>query len=94
MHGIIIIRWVAIIAIKLETLKTLEDMDKVIIRYENNSSVRYDGKEYFEAFSKLHWDKTATRTVQVGESIRMKTKSRIWKAVVVDPTPIPASQRK
>ena len=45
MHEIII-RWVAIIAIKLEMLKTLQDMDKVVIRYENNSSVRYDGKEY------------------------------------------------
>ena len=59
-------------------------MDKVVIRYENNGSVRYDGKEYLEAFSKLQQDKSATGTIQVGESVRIKTKSRIWKAVVVD----------
>lgn len=58
-------------------------MDKVIFRYENNGSARYDKKEYLESVSKIHREKSATGSLQISESVIVKTKSRIWKAIVV-----------
>ena len=56
-------------------MKMLEpgDMDKVIVRYENNGSERYDGKEFVESISKLHRENT-TGSLQTGESVMIKTK--------------------
>ena len=48
-----------------------------IIKYENNGSVRYDRKEYVESLSKVRRKKTATGALEIGESVMMKTKSRI-----------------
>ena len=48
-----------------------------IIRYEDNGSVRYDGKEYVESLSKVRRKKSATGALEIGESVMMKTKSRI-----------------
>ena len=62
-----------------------------IIRYEDNGSVRYDGKEYVETLSKVRRRKSATGALQIGESVTVKTKSRVWKAVVVDPEPSAAA---
>ena len=62
-----------------------------IIRYEDNGSVRYDGKEYVESLSKVRRRKSATGALQIGESVTVKTKSRVWKAVVVDPEPSAAT---
>ena len=62
-----------------------------IIRYEDNGSVRYDGKGYVESLSKVHRRKSATGALQIGESVTVKTKSRVWKAVVVDPEPSAAA---
>ena len=62
-------------------------MDTIIIRYEDNGSVRYDGKEYIESLSKVCREKSATGALQTGESVTVKTNSRVWKAVVVDPEP-------
>ena len=62
-------------------------MDTIIIRYEDNGSVRYDGKEYVESLSKVCREKSATGALQTGESVTVKTNSRVWKAVVVDPEP-------
>ena len=53
------------------------DMDTIIIRYEDNGSVRYDGKEYVESLSKVRREKSATRALQIGESVTVKMKSHI-----------------
>ena len=44
-------------------------MDKVIVRYENNRLVRYDGKELLESISKLHGEKNMTGSLQIGPTI-------------------------
>ena len=62
-----------------------------IIRYEDNGSVRYDGREYVESLSKVRRKKSATGALEIGESVTMKTKSRVWKTVVVDPEPSAAA---
>ena len=49
-------------------------MDTVIIRYKDNGSVRYDGKEYLESLSTVRREKSATGALQIGESVTMKTK--------------------
>ena len=66
-------------------MKMLEpgDMDKVIVRHENNGSEHYDGKEFVESISKLHRENT-TGSLQIGESVMIKTKLRLWKAVIVN----------
>ena len=52
-------------------------MATIIIRYEDNDSMRYDGKEY--SLSKVCREKRATGALQIGESVMMKMKLRIWK---------------
>ena len=44
-------------------------MDKVIVRYENNRLVRYDGKELLESISKLRREKNMTGSLQIGPTI-------------------------
>ena len=72
----------------------------IIIRYEDNGLVRYDGKEYVESLSKVRREKNATGALQIGKSITVNTKSHFWKAVVVDlslpqpPTQLPRAQEK
>ena len=66
-------------------------MDTIIIRYEDNGLVRYDGKEYVESLSKVCREKNATGALQIGESITVNTKSQFWKAVVVDLEPSAAA---
>ena len=63
-------------------------MDTIIIRYEDNGLVCYDGKEYVESLSKVQ---SAIGALQIGESVTVKTKSRFWKAVVVDLEPSAAA---
>lgn len=62
-------------------------MDRILIRYKGNDSTRYDGKEYFESISKIRWKNASSGSLRVGEEVTVKTKSRIWKAVVIDGTP-------
>ena len=62
-------------------------MDTIIIRYEDNGSVRYDGKEHVESLSKVRRKKSVTGVLQIGYSVMMKMKSHVWKCVVVDPEP-------
>ena len=59
-------------------------MDTIIIRYEDNGLVCYDRKEYVESLSKV--DRQKSVTLERYRSV-VRTKSRIWKAVVVDPEP-------
>ena len=66
-------------------------MATVLIRYEDNGSVRYDGKEYVESLSKVCREKSATGALQISESVTVKTKLRVWKAVVVNPEPSAAA---
>ena len=66
-------------------------MDTIIIRYEDNGLVCYDGKEYVESLSKVRRKKSAIGALQIGESVTVKTKSRFWKAVVVDLEPSAAA---
>ena len=66
-------------------------MDTIIIRYKDNGSVCYDGKEYGKSLSKVRREKSTTGALIISESVTVKTKSCIWKAVVVDPVPSAAA---
>ena len=59
-------------------------MDKVIVRYCNNHSTPYDDKEFLESVSKLRREKNSTGSLEIGESVTIKTKSRLRKAVIVN----------
>ena len=69
-------------------------MDKVIVRYCNNHSTRYDGKEFLESVSKLRRKENATWSLEIGESVTIKTKSQLWKAVIVNLRPEASSTKK
>ena len=58
-------------------------MDKVLIRYVNNGSVRYDGKDFLEPFKKIRREKGAKGRLIAGEQVTIKTKTRIWNAIIV-----------
>ena len=62
-------------------------MEKVLTRYEGNGSSRYDGKEYFEAALKLKREKNSRGPLKNGEQVTVKTKTRVWRAAVVDVKP-------
>ena len=62
-------------------------MDKVILKYEDNGSSRYDGKEYFELVSKVRRNEDVRGPLKVGERVTVKTKTRLWKAVIVNVNP-------
>jgi len=47
--------------------------EKVLIRYEGNGLSRYDGKEYFEAASKLEREKNSRGPRKNGEQVTIKT---------------------
>ena len=68
----------------------------VTVRYVDNGSARYDGKEFQELLSKIRRDKNATGSLKTGETVTIKTKSRIWKATVVNlqPNTHPTQQKK
>ena len=58
-------------------MKTIEpgEMDKVIVRYENNGSAHYDGKKFLESVSKLCREKNTIGSLQISESVMIKMKS-------------------
>ena len=58
-------------------------MENVLVKYQGNGLLRYDGKEYFESKSKLRRDKNARGPLKNGEQVTITTKTRISKAVVV-----------
>ena len=66
-------------------------MDTTIIRYKDNGSVHYDRKECVKSLSKVRREKSTTGALIISESVTVKTKSCIWKAVVVDPEPSAAA---
>ena len=53
--------------------------------------MRYDGKEYIESLSKVRREKSATGVRQISESVTVKIKLHVWKAVVVDLEPSAAA---
>ena len=55
-------------------------MSNVIVRYVGNGSVRCNGK----STSKLYQGTGATGGLQIGEAVIIKTKSYLWKAIVVN----------
>ena len=63
----------------------------IIIRYEDNGSVCYDRKEYVESLSKVRREMSATGSLKISKSVMVKTKLRVWKAVVIDPEPSAAA---
>ena len=69
-------------------------MDKALVRYIDNGSTRYDGKEYAESLSKLRRDKSATGPLEAGEMVTIKTKSCVWTAVVVNPRYEPPQKKR
>ena len=55
--------------------------------YVGNDSSRYDRKDYLEKITKLKRVEAAEGELRVGEKVTIKTKSRVWKAIVKDPHP-------
>ena len=66
-------------------------MDTITIKYEDNASLCYNKEKYVERLSKVHSEKSTTGALQISKSFTVKTKLRIWKAVVVDPEPSAAT---
>ena len=58
-------------------------MDSIIIRYEDNGSVRYDRKDYVESLTKVQREKSATEALQIGKNVTVKTKSRVRKVAEI-----------
>lgn len=50
-------------------------MDEATMRYVDNESVCYDGKEFLESLSKICRNKSVTGTLQTSESATIKTTS-------------------
>ena len=69
-------------------------MDKALVRYIDNGSTRYNGKEYAESLSKLRREKSATGPLKAGETVTIKTKSHVWTAVVVNPRYEPPQKKR
>ena len=70
-------------------------MEKILIRYEGNGSSRYDEKEYLESASRFRREKNVGGPLKIGEYVTIKTKSRIWKAVVLNTNPdIPPKKKR
>ena len=73
-------------------------MDKFLVKYIDNKSARYDGKNYWESLSKIGRTVGASAKLKIGGNVAVKTKSRIWKAIVVsteEPTkPSPAKKKR
>ena len=67
-------------------------MDCVLITYFGNNSSRYDEKDFLEKLSKIRRAEEAEGELRVGEMVSIKTKSRIWTAIVKDPHP--ATERR
>ena len=58
-------------------------MDKVLVHYVHNASTRCDGKKIWNPFLSLEGRRTPKATLAVTEMVTIKTKSRVWKGVVV-----------
>ena len=73
-------------------------MDKVLVKYSNNKSAGYDGKNYWESLSKIRRTVGASGKLKIGENVAVKSKSRIWKAIVVSTEettkPSPAKKKR
>ena len=66
-------------------------MDTITIRYEDNGSVRYDGKAYVESLSKVCRETSATGELQIGKSVTVKMKfGRLWLLILslLQPSPV------
>ena len=50
----------------------------------NNYSTCYHGKEFLEFVSKLHREENMAGSLEIGDSVTIKTKSQLWKAFVVN----------
>ena len=76
------------------------------MRYENNRLACYDRKEFLESISKLRREKNTAGSLQIDPTIcldhnrlsklvMIKTKSRLWKAIVnLQPETNPPQKRK
>ena len=62
--------------------------------YLDNGLSRYDGKEYIESVSKLRRYNTASGPLEAGETFTIKTKLRVWKAILVSPEYHPPPKRR
>ena len=69
-------------------------MDKVLIRYIDNGSSRYDGKDFLESTRKIRRAEGTTGNIESGEQITIKTKARVWKAVVLNVNPEPPHKKR
>ena len=69
-------------------------MDTILIRYVDNGSSRYDNKEYIESTAKVRRKAGATGSIKVGEAVTIKSKSRVWKAIVVSTNPEQPRRKK
>ena len=69
-------------------------MEKILIRYEGNESSRCDEKEYLESASRIMREKNVRGPLKIGEYVTIKTKSRIWKVVVLNTNPDAPPKKK
>ena len=60
----------------------------------NNHSTRCDSKVLLESVSKLCKEEISTGSLEIGESVTIKMKSRLWKAVIVNCDRRPAQLRR
>ena len=56
--------------------------------------MRYDGKEFLESVSKLRREENMTGSPKIGESVTIKMKLGLWKAVIVNLRPEASSTKK
>ena len=48
-------------------------MDSIIIRYEDNGLVHYNGKDVIESLARVQREKSATEALQIGKNVTVKT---------------------
>ena len=56
-------------------------MNSIIIRYEDNGLVCYNGKDYVESLTRVQREKSAIGALQIGKNVMVKTKSRVCKVI-------------
>ena len=66
---------------------SLEEMEKILVRYTDNNLIRYDGKDYLQLILEIQRNKSARGEIIVGEKMTIREKSCLWKAIVVSLLP-------
>ena len=69
-------------------------MEKILLKYQGNRSSKYNDKEIYESASRFRREKNVRGPLKIGEQVTIKTKTRLWKAIVVNVNPdVPPKQK-